>query len=103
MNRTLMPMAVMAFTGLGGSARPGRIRQNIRLVTEVYTYLWTGPAASDPVDVRAAYVRERFAPMFDFEDTDIPEDALDPFIDYIAEELARALPGADTPAAPGPS
>ena len=32
MNRTLMPMAVMAFTGLGGSARPGRIRQNIRLV-----------------------------------------------------------------------
>jgi hypothetical protein len=41
--------------------------------------------------------------MFDFEDTDIPEDALDPFIDYIAEELARAVPGADTPAAPGPS
>jgi hypothetical protein len=68
MNRTLMPMAVMAFTGLGGSARPGRIRQNIRLVNG-----------------------------------DIPEDALDPFIDYIAEELARAVRGADTPAAPGPS
>ena len=41
--------------------------------------------------------------MFDFEDPDIPEDALDPFIDYIAEKLARDVSGADTPAAPGPS
>ena len=41
--------------------------------------------------------------MFDFEDPDIPEDALDPFIDYIAEKLARDVSGAYTPAAPGPS
>ncbi len=101
MSRALMPMAVMAFTGLGSSARPGRIRKNVRQATEVYTYLWTGPAALDSVDVRAAYVRERFASMFDFEDSDIPEDALDPFIDYIAEKLARDVPGVATAAAPG--
>lgn len=100
MGRTLMPMAVMAFTGLGGSVQPGRIRQAIRLVTEVYTYLWTGPAAADSVDARAAYVRERFASILDNEDTDIPEGAFDPFIDYMAEELARAVPAADAPAPP---
>ncbi len=95
MNRTLMPMAVMAFTGAGGSVRPRRVRENIRLAKEVYTYLWTGPATADPVDVRATYVRERFAHMLDFGDLDIPQGTMDPFIDYIAEEFARAVPAAE--------
>lgn len=100
MSRTLMPMAVMAFTGLGGSVQPGRVREGIRLVKEIYAYLWTGAAAADSVDVRAAYVRERFASILDYDGTDIPEGAFDPFIDYIAEKLARAVPDADTPGAP---
>jgi hypothetical protein len=96
--RTLTPMAVMAFTGVGGSLRLGRIRrvrEIVGLMKEVYTYLWTGPAAADSVDVRATYVRERFASILDFRDSDIPEGALDPFIDNIAEQLAREVGPAD--------
>ena len=48
-------------------------------------------------NVRAAYVREQFASILNPEDPDIPEGTMDPFIDYIAEELARAVPAADTP------
>lgn len=39
MNCSFMPMAVMAFTGLGGSARPYRIRETIKLAKEIYAYL----------------------------------------------------------------
>jgi hypothetical protein len=56
------------------------------------TYLRTGPAASDPVETRAAFVRERFARMLGFKDSDLPEDTLDPFIDYVADKLAHAVP-----------
>ena len=99
MSRTLMPMAIMAFTGTGSSVNPGRIRQSVGQVKEVYVYLWRGPAAADSVDVRTAYIRERFASLLHFEDSDIPADALDPLIDYVAEKLARAVPAADTPPA----
>jgi hypothetical protein len=93
--RTLMPMAVMAFTGAGGSTHAGRMREIIRLGREVYIYLWTGPASADSVETRAAFVRERFVQILSFEgDPDIPADSLDPLIDYIADELARAVPPA---------
>jgi hypothetical protein len=96
-DRTLMPMAVMAFTGMGASVRPHRIRENAKVLKEVYAYLWTGPAAADSADVRAAYVRERFASILDFENSDIPEGTMEPFVDYIVEQLARAVPAADIP------
>lgn len=99
MGRTLMPMAVMAFTGIASPVNPGRVRRSVRQVTGVYAFLWTGPAAADPVDVRAAHIRERFVSLLHFEDSDIPAGAMDPFIDYDAGQLARAVPAADTPPA----
>jgi hypothetical protein len=91
--RTLMPMAVMAFTGVGGSSQPRRIREAIRLSRQVYTYLWTGPASIDSVETRAAFIRERFVRILDFESApDIPADSLDPFIDHLADKLARIVP-----------
>ena len=39
-------------------------------------------------------VRDRFASTLDVGDLDIPEGVMDPFIDYIAEELARLNLGA---------
>lgn len=91
--RTLMPMVVMALGGTNGSPRPHRIREVISTVTETYTYLWTGPAAADSIETRATFVRERFSRILDLEDSDIPADALDPFIDYVAHHLARAVQG----------
>ncbi|MBV9450767.1 MAG: hypothetical protein JO345_33240 [Streptosporangiaceae bacterium] len=91
--RTIMPMAVMAFTGMGGSSQPRRLREAIRLGRQVYIYLWTGPASADSVETRTAFVRERFVRMLGFEgDPDIPADSLDPFIDYLADKLAHAVP-----------
>jgi hypothetical protein len=75
----------------GGFLLLRRIREAIRLVKEIYAYLWTGPATAHSVDVRATYIRERFGDLLDFEDPDIPEGSLDPFIKYIAEELARVV------------
>jgi hypothetical protein len=92
-----MPMAVMAFSGQGDSIRPRRLRENLRLAKEVYTYLWTGPAAADSVEVRAAYVRARFTALLATIDPDFPEGTLDPFVDYIAEKLARAVSRPDEP------
>ena len=91
-SRTLMPMAVMAFTGTGASLRLRRVGEIIKLTMDVYTYIRNGRAAADSVEERAAFVRERFAQILDFKsDPEIPEDALDPFINFIAEKLANAV------------
>lgn len=91
-DRTLMPMAIMAFSGLGGSSpRPRRLREIAKLAQETYEYLWTGPASADPVDARAAYVRERFSAILNLEELDLPDGVMDPFIDYIAYKLAQAV------------
>ena len=71
MARTLMPMAVMAFTGASGSVRPRRVHEMIAVAKDVYVYLWTGVAAADPVQERASYVREKFASILNFEDSEI--------------------------------
>ena len=90
--RALLPMVVMAFSGMNGPPRPHRIREVMMLVKDTYTYLWTGPAGADSIEARAAFVRERFARMLDLKDSGLPEDALDPFIEYVADQLAHAVP-----------
>jgi len=94
MTRTLMPLAVMAFAGLGGSTEKLHIRESLRRVREVFIYLWKGPASADPVDAGVTYVRDQFAAMLRFDDPDFPQGALDPLIDYIADVLAQAVPDA---------
>jgi hypothetical protein len=91
-SRTLMPMAVMAFTGMGSSLQPRRLMEIIKLIVEVYTYIRNGQAIADPVETRAEYVRNRFAQILNFkDDPEIPDDALDPLIDFVADKLANAV------------
>jgi hypothetical protein len=91
-SRTLMPMAVMAFIATGGALRLRRAAEIIKLTMDVYTYIRKGRGAADSVEERAAYVRERFTQTLDFKsDPEIPEDALDPFIDFVADKLANAV------------
>jgi len=98
-DRTLLPMAVMAFIGLGGSVRPRHLRETGRSLKGLFAYLWTGPASADPLDVRIAHVREQFAAALAIGDLDIPPGALDPFIDYMADKLACLAPAASAPTA----
>ena len=74
-----------------------RVRETSRIAREVFTYLWHGAAAADPLDIRIEHVRERFAAMLDIGELDIPEGSLDPFIDYVADKLARLVPAGSRP------
>ena len=65
---------------------------------DVYDYLWHGRAAAEPLSVRTAYVRDYFARMLDTSGLDVSAGTLDPFIDCIADKIARTVPEAS----PGP-
>ena len=101
--RTIMPIVVMAFNGTGGSSSSPlsrrRIVETARIIKEVYAYLWNGPAAADPVPVRAAFVRERFAAIMSSDDPEIPPAAFDPLIEHVATTLAQ-LQNAPEPGPP---
>jgi hypothetical protein len=101
--RTIMPIVVMAFNGKGGSSSSPlshrRIVETARIIEEVYAYLWNGPAAADPVMVRAAFVRERFAAIMSSDDPEIPSAAFDPLIEHVATTLSQ-LKNAPEPGPP---
>src|SRR5260370_14371158 len=89
---TIMPMVVMAFGGADSSSSPlspRRIAATARIMREVYAYLWNGSGAADPIPVRVAYVRERFAAIMASNDPEIPPGAFDPLIEHVAGTLAR--------------
>ena len=90
--RSLMPIAFMGLSGVRGSAGPGATIQSLRRAREMYDYLWHGAAALDPLETRIAYVARSFAEMLDIGSIDVPEGSLDPFIDYVADMLARLVP-----------
>jgi hypothetical protein len=98
--RTIMPMVVMAFNGTGGSSSSPlsrrRLADTARIIKEVYTYLWTGPAATDPVPVRVAFVRERFTAIMSCDDPEIPPAALAPLIEHVAATLAQLQSGPES-------
>jgi hypothetical protein len=90
--RTIMPVMVMAFSDGVSSSSPlsgRRIVDTARIMKEVYAYLWNGSGAADPIPVRMAYVRERFAAILASNDPEIPSGALDPLIDHVAVSLAQ--------------
>lgn len=90
--RTIVPVVVMAFGGAGRSSSllsGKRLLETARIAREVYAYLWNGLGAADPVAVRVAFVRERFAAIMASDDPEIPPGAFDPLIEHVAGVLAR--------------
>jgi hypothetical protein len=85
--RTLTPVVVMAGGGVG-RMRPRQVLHTIRILRETGTYLWSGRAATDPVEVREAYIRDQFTAALGLVQADVPPGALDPFLDYISAQLA---------------
>jgi hypothetical protein len=97
-DRAIMPVAAMGLGGHGGVGQGRIVIARILGATaparDVYDYLWHGRAAADPLGVRTAYVRDYFARMLDTSGLDVPAGTLDPFIDYIADKMARTVPEA---------
>jgi hypothetical protein len=90
--RAIMPVAVMGLGGLGGQSKHSLVTTIIsaaRPVREMYDYLWHGEGSAHTLTERTAYVRGHFAAMLDATELDLPEGLLDPFIDYVADMLAR--------------
>lgn len=50
-----------------------RIVDTARITKEVYAYLWSGSGVADPIPVRAAYIRQRFAGITASDDPEIPD------------------------------
>jgi hypothetical protein len=91
--RALLPAAVLAAGGTSrGSVRPASWPRRLATVKDTYRYLWKGQASADTLAERIAYVRQAFTSILNFEGTDLPPGALDPFIDYVAEMLATIVP-----------
>jgi len=98
--RALMPVAVIGLGGLSGSGKKSLLLGIIKTARDLYDYLWHGRAAGDPLDVRTAFLREHFVEILDTEGLDLPPGTLDPFIDYVADKLARAVPEGNAQAYP---
>lgn len=90
--RTIVPVVVMAFNGVGTSSSPlsrRRIVETAKIMKEVYAYLWIGWAAADPIPVRVAFLRERFAAIMSSDDPETSPEAFDPLIEHMARTLAQ--------------
>jgi hypothetical protein len=102
--RALMPVAIMGLAGLGGPGKNSllpRLVRAARPARDLHDYLSNGRAAADPLDARITYVREHFAALLPTEGLDLPAGTLDPFIDYVSDNLARTVPE-DNPATSHP-
>jgi hypothetical protein len=97
MDRALMPVAFIGLSGIRSRASGRSLLKSLKILREVYDYLWHGRAAAESSAARESYLRERFAAMLDITGTDVPPGSLDPFIDHVAETLAQlAEPAACT-------
>lgn len=98
--RTIVPMIVMAFNGMSGFSSPlsrSRLMETVRIIKEVYAYLWNGPAAADSVQARMAFIQERLTTLMASDDPEIPPAAFGPLIEHVATMLAQM----HDPVAPG--
>lgn len=85
----LMPMAFMGQSRIRRGASGRSLLRSLKIAREMYDYLWHGRVAAESPGSRETYVRERFAAMLDMGGIDVPPGSLDPFIDYVAQMLAR--------------
>ncbi len=93
LDRALTPLAVLAGAGLGRSVKLtqlGQMRGQLRIFMTTGTYIWSGQAASDPIGVRTARIREALAELLPATALDIPPAAFDPYLDYLAATLAES-------------
>jgi hypothetical protein len=90
-SRALLPMAVMGLSGVPRAMGPRRIMADVRTARHIYDWLWHGQAATLTLAERTAYIRERFVKVLDISGLEVPPDTLDPFIDYVADKLARLV------------
>jgi hypothetical protein len=84
--RALVPMAVMSFGGFRLVLGPRQIVSTLRQLKETWDYIASGRDADDP-PARTATVRAGMEALLLAEVPSIPAGSLDPFLDYIADQI----------------
>jgi len=92
LKRALAPMTVMAVVRYAGSATPSQVIRSLKAASRLGTYVWSGQAAGDSVDVRTARIREEFVSALQVAElTNVPPAAIDPLLNYLAAWLAGTV------------
>jgi hypothetical protein len=93
--RALTPMIVMSSSGIGKLLMPRQIVTTIVTVRGIFKYARSGQDAADSA-VRVARIRAGMEALLLAGVPDLPEGALDPFLDYVSEKIAAETAPAST-------
>jgi hypothetical protein len=85
--RALTPMIVMASSGISKLLKPQQILTTIVTFRGIFRYARSGQDAGNPA-VRVARIRAGMEALLLAGVPDVPERALDPFLDYVSEQIA---------------
>ena len=85
--RALTPMIVMSSSGISNLLRPQQILSTLVTIRGIFSYARSGLDAGDPA-ARVTRVRAGLRALLLAGTPDLPEGALDPFLDYVSEQIA---------------
>lgn len=94
-DRALTPMVVMSSPGIGKLVMPRQIVTTVRTVRGIFKYARSGEDAADPA-VRVARIRAGMEALLLAGLPDLPEGALDPYLDYVSQKIAAETAPAST-------
>lgn len=80
-------MITMSSSGIGKLIMPPQMVITVRTLRDLFRYARSEQDAADP-DVRVARVRAEIEALLLAVVTDLPRGALDPFMDYVSEQIA---------------
>jgi hypothetical protein len=86
-DRALAPVLVMGTSGLMRTIRPWQLLAIIRQMRSYGEYIWSWEDAEDP-EIRMAKIRAGMKSLLLLLELGIPPESMDPFLDYIAAEIA---------------
>jgi hypothetical protein len=98
--RAIPPVAAISLGGIGRSLRLSQARQAAQAIVRVREfgqYVQSGRDGGDPA-ARTARIRAELQDLLTIPGLDVPPGSLDPFVDYLAEEIVAET---QPPTAPG--
>jgi hypothetical protein len=85
-DRALTPM-IASSSGIGKLLMPRQILASMRTVRSIFMYARSGQDAAEPA-ARVARIRAGMETLLFAAVPDLPDGALDPFLDYVSEKIA---------------
>jgi hypothetical protein len=93
--RALSPLAALAASGYGRSAKPSEMIAAIKAATRLGTYIWSGEAARDTTEIRALRIRQGLTETLHATHLTAPPGALEPLLDHLADKLTAEATGSE--------